>query len=199
MLYHFSDQSDIARFKPRLIDGCQEPVIWAIDAARQCNYLLPRDCPRVTCYAGLATTVADRERLLGDHRAVVAIESAWLERVNTTTLYRYHLPATGFTCIDLPAGYFVSRSATIPTQVDVITDLPSAITADNAELRVLASLWPLHDEILASTLEFSMIRMRNAQPRIANLAPPSPLLAATSAIQKSSAASPATNTSASSE
>jgi Family of unknown function (DUF6886) len=32
-------------------------------------------------------------------------------------------------------------------------------------LRVMPSLWQLHDAVVASTLQFSIIRMRNAQPR----------------------------------
>lgn len=31
--------------------------------------------------------------------------------------------------------------------------------------RALPSLWELHDAVAASTLVFSMIRMRNAEPR----------------------------------
>lgn len=34
-------------------------------------------------------------------------------------------------------------------------------------LRVVPSLWPLHDAVVVSTLQFSMIRMRNAQSRVA--------------------------------
>jgi hypothetical protein len=33
------------------------------------------------------------------------------------------------------------------------------------DLRVLPNLWPLHDGLVASTLQFSHIRMRNALPR----------------------------------
>jgi hypothetical protein len=32
------------------------------------------------------------------------------------------------------------------------------------ELRVLPTLWPLRDAVLESSLQFSMIRMRNATP-----------------------------------
>ena len=37
--------------------------------------------------------------------------------------------------------------------------------ARGVELRVLSSLWPLRDAVVASSLGFSIIRMRNAQPR----------------------------------
>ena len=55
------------------------------------NYLVPRECPRVTYYAGGETTPADVERLLGSSPAVVAVESGWLERLRSCRLYSYHL------------------------------------------------------------------------------------------------------------
>ena len=38
------------------------------------NYLLPRDCPRVTYFAGRETAAADVERFLGSSPAVIAVE-----------------------------------------------------------------------------------------------------------------------------
>ena len=35
------------------------------------------------------------------------------------------------------------------------------------ELRVLPNLWPLWNDVVASTLEFSGIRLRNAEPMLA--------------------------------
>ena len=55
MLFHISEESDIARFEPRASGYPIPPghlVVWAIDESRLCNYLLPRECPRVTYYAG---------------------------------------------------------------------------------------------------------------------------------------------------
>jgi hypothetical protein len=163
MLYHFSDQPDIACFEPREIDGSPEPVVWAISAARQCNYLLPRDCPRVTYYAGPTTTAADRQIFLGAATAVVAIETSWQARVQTARIYRYCLPTENFECTDETAGYFVCRQPVKAITMAALDDLPSHIAATGAELRVLPTLWPLHDAVAASTLAFSMIRMRNAQ------------------------------------
>jgi hypothetical protein len=40
-----------------------------------------------------------------------------------------------------------------------------ALTARGVEVRILPSLWSLHDAVAKSTLQFSMIRMRNARPR----------------------------------
>lgn len=169
LLYHFSDQPGIATFEPRAIDGSPDPVVWAISAARQCNYLLPRDCPRVTYYASPSTTAADRQRFLGGATAVVAIETSWEARVQAATIYRYSLPTDGFEYIDETAGYFVCRQPVKPIKIETLDDLPSYIAATGAELRLLPTLWPLHDVVAASTLAFSMIRMRNAQRPLAKV------------------------------
>jgi hypothetical protein len=47
MLFHISEEPGIELFEPRVSEG-RGPVVWAIDADRLRNYLLPRECPRVT-------------------------------------------------------------------------------------------------------------------------------------------------------
>src|SRR5262245_54590184 len=120
MLFHISEESGIRRFEPRPSEYTDEPVVWAIHADRLCNYLLPRDCPRVTYYAGSETTPADVERFLGSSRAVVAIEEGWWEAVRECRLYRYHMPPENFECVDECAGYFVNREPVVPTAVDIL-------------------------------------------------------------------------------
>jgi len=161
-LFHVSEVPAIERFEPRLSVETGEPVVWAVDEERLRNYLVPRECPRVSFYAGHETTQADGQRFLGTSRAVVAIEDGWLECVRTCRLYCYHLPRETFECVDECAGYFVSRVAVMPTGVDVIDD-PIAEVRRRAELRVEPNLWPLRDAVLASSLRFSFIRMRNAR------------------------------------
>lgn len=162
-LYHVSEESDIGVFTPRRV-GDGEPIVWAIDDERLRNYLVPRDCPRVTFYAGPGTTVADRERFLGSSPAVMAIESGWFERVSACRLFCYHFSSDSFECRDRTAGYFVSRAVVTPTQVDVIENPVSAILRRGVELRVLPDLWSLRNAVIESTLEFSIIRWRNASP-----------------------------------
>jgi hypothetical protein len=140
-------------------------VVWAIEDPRLCNYLVPRDCPRVTYYAGAETTAADVERFLGSPEAVVAIESGWLERVRSSRLYCYHMPSETFECIDACAGYFVSRVPVVPLGVDLLEDPLTELSSRGVELRVLPSLWALRDAVVASSLQFSIIRMHNAVPR----------------------------------
>jgi hypothetical protein len=167
MLFHISEDAGIERFEPRPSEYASEPVVWAIDSERLRNYLLPRDCPRVTYYAGDDAAAADIERDLGSSAAVVAIERAWWTRVRACRLYCYHLLPDDFECLDDGAGYFVSRAAVVPQRVEVFDDVIEELLKRGVELRMVASLWPLRDAILESSLQFSMIRMRNAVPRAA--------------------------------
>jgi hypothetical protein len=166
MLYHVSEEFGISRFEPRSGSTSDQPVVWAVSAERLRNYLLPRDCPRVTFFAGERTTAADRERLLGANEAVVAFQSDWLDRVRQARLFCYHLPEHGFTCVDRCAGYFQSTTAVVPESVDVVGDCLSALVSRGVEVRIVPTLWPLHDAVVASTLSYSIIRMRNAAPRM---------------------------------
>jgi hypothetical protein len=164
-VYHVSEESGIALFEPRPIDASGESLVWAIDNAHLRNYLVPRECPRVTFAAGPRTTAADRERFLGASRAVVAIETDWFERVQSCRLFCYHLPGDAFTSRDESAGYFVSQTAVKPVRVECIDDAVAAILQRGVELRIMPSLWSLRDAVVGSTLEFSIIRWRNASLR----------------------------------
>ena len=96
---------------------------------------------------------------------MVAIEQRWIERLEQCRLYCYSLPDQTFECLDECAGYFVSRGAVVPTDVEVLPDPISELRRRGVELRVLPNLWPLRDAVIASSLQFSIIRMRNALPR----------------------------------
>jgi hypothetical protein len=165
MLFHVSEESGIARFEPRPAPSADEPVVWAVHEDRLCNYLLPRQCPRVTYYAGQATSESDIARFLGSSPAVIAVESAWLERIRSCRLFCYDLPPRSFACVDEYAGYFVSREAVVPTRVHVVDDLLAALLQRGVELRFVGNLWHLRDAVVASSLRYSMIRMPNALPR----------------------------------
>jgi hypothetical protein len=165
MVYHISEDPGITRFEPRMLPTTDRPVVWAVSDDRVRNYLLPRDCPRVTFFAGERTTPADRDRLLGAAEAVVAFESHWLTRVRNTRLYCYHLPHESFTCVDRCAGYWQSVETVAPAHVEVFEDCLGALAARGVEIRIVPTLWPLHDQVLASSVSYSIIRMRNAAPR----------------------------------
>lgn len=165
-VYHVSETPGITCFDPRADDKGRN-LVWAIGESRLHNYLLPRDCPRVTYYATTATTPADRRAFfsVSDAGSVVAIEQAWLPALRSTQLYVYEFAADTFTLEDSIAAYYVSACATMPISTRVVTDpLPELFERD-VELRVLSSLWPLRDAVAASSLGFSIIRMRNAKAR----------------------------------
>jgi hypothetical protein len=164
LLFHVSEQRDIDRFEPRASEAGTVPVVWAIDADRLRNYLVPRDCPRVTFYIGPHTTSADRERFLPSSAAAVVVEQRWVERMRSCRLYCYHLPSDTFECADECAGYFVSRVAVVPVCVEILDDPFAELRRRGVDLRVVPNLWPLRDAVASSTLQFSIIRMRNALP-----------------------------------
>jgi hypothetical protein len=171
-LFHVSDRADIARFDPRDVteqSGAGGQAVWAIDETHLPNYLLPRDCPRV-CFASFEkTTAGDRTRYLTSNASrVIAIEWDWFERVRTALLYNYEFIDSTFALFDANAGYYLSREVVTPIRVYAINDLLLELEQRNIELRVLNDLWPLHDAVATSSLEFSMIRMRNAKPRVAD-------------------------------
>jgi hypothetical protein len=165
-LYHFSEDPTIERFIPRapLARPEVEPLVWAIDAWHAPMYFMPRDCPRVCGWPLPTTTPADYERFFAyvAGRMIVAIEAAWLERMHSARLYRYVMPADSFESLN-DAGMYVSREVVTPLRVEPVGDLVAALLAEPVELRICAALTPLADALIASTLHFSLIRMRNAQ------------------------------------
>ena len=165
VVFHVSEEPDIEVFEPRKAANNDERVVWAIDEDHLRNYLVPRDCPRVTYSAGPSTTVADRERFLGSSAAVLAIETGWFERMRSCRLHCYHLPGDTFELADECAGYFVSRVPVKPSRVHVIDNPVAAVLERGVELRVQPSLWALRDAVIESTLAFSIIRWRNATPQ----------------------------------
>lgn len=170
-LFHVSDRAGIAHFEPRpppsLDAGVSDDVVWAIEARLLANYLLPRDCPRVTFHATAATTPADVTRFFGagQPRHVVVIEEAWAARIRAAALRVYEFSPGTFTPADATAAYWVSREPVVPLRETRVADLPLAIGAAGAEFRSVPSLWPLRDAVFASTLGFSFIRLRHAQSR----------------------------------
>lgn len=175
-IFHVSEDGAIEEFEPRLpttsASGISGPVVWGVDAAHLVNYLLPRDCPRVTFRWTEESLAEEVERLIGPSQAsrIVAIEHLWFERACVRPLWVYTLPQESFRLIDAGAGYYVSETAVWPLKRELIEFPLQEMIHRGAELRIVPSLWPLHDAIGDSTLEFSCIRMRNAQPRLERFA-----------------------------
>ncbi len=140
-------------------------AVWAVTESHLANYLAPRDCPRITFRAGSDTSETDRVRFLGSAERVVAFERDWLDRVRACKLNIYEMPATTFYEVLPDAGYWISRTAVAPMAVEIQTDLLGALAQAGAEVRILQDFWPLRDAVIASSLQFSVLRDRNARPR----------------------------------
>lgn len=168
-LWHASEDPDLSRFEPHRAKTAltDEPLVWAIDTRHLPLYWFPRDCPRCTFWAGKRTTDADAVRFLHGDRAarVQVIEERWLERFRTTRLYLYRMPEGSFTESTDTAGYWMSREPVEALERILVDDLAGRHAAAGIPVRTRANLWPLWDAVVASTLEFSGIRLRNALPR----------------------------------
>ena len=166
MLYHFSEDPLLTSFAPRApIERPHiEPLVWAIDEWHAPMYYFPRDCPRACFWPSAGTTAQDRERWFGHvaARMVIAVESAWLQRIRAATLYRYTLPPDSFTLDDETAGHWVSRETIAPLAVEPVGDLLEALATANIELRITPGLFELWQRVITSTLAYSGTRLRNA-------------------------------------
>ncbi|MDR0137749.1 hypothetical protein RFW18_08295 [Metabacillus idriensis] len=60
------------------------------------------------------------------------------------------------------AGYYISFEEVKPLKVEPAGDLLEKITKEKVELRFTRSLYPIRNRVLASSLDFSIIRFRNA-------------------------------------
>lgn len=168
-LFHVSEESDIGRFYPRPAPspdaGVSGDLVWAIDEAHLPNYLLPRDCPRVTFAVGPRTSAEDIAGFFDKTaaRRVIVVEQAWHKRLSGATLYVYDMPAASFKLVDASAGYYVSSRAVVPLGVREIREPLAEIVERGCEIRLVPDLWPVRDRVLRSTLDYSIIRMRNAR------------------------------------
>ena len=167
-LYHFSEEANIGLLEPQPPAGNPggEPLIWGVAEDRASLYWFPRDCPRVAYRALPTTTPQDRALFLGHTVAerVIAVESAWLDRLREARLYAYRLSPDGFRMVGMD-GYFVTKQPVRPLDVEPVGDVLARLRDAGVELRLTPSLWPLHDALLDSTLQFAMLRMKNAAPR----------------------------------
>ena len=165
-LWHVSEDDSIRAFRPHrsatALTG--EKLVWAVDTRHLPLFWFPRECPRGTFWAGPGTTSDDAEAFLrGAAERVHAIEGAWLERVRAARVVAYRLPEETFTPHPEVGGYWVSRDRVVPLELVELGDLLDRHAAAEIELRVVPNLWPLWERVVASTLEFSGIRLRNAR------------------------------------
>ena len=162
-LWHVSEDPAIEVFHPHRAptSSLDEKLVWAIDTIYWWLYWFPRECPRACFNATQGTTDADVDRWLGGDRArrVSVIECDWLERFRSARVYAYRLPSDTFEPWD---KFFVSRETVVPLEVVELGDLLARHAEAGNELRIAPSLYPLWDEVIETTLDFSGIRLGNA-------------------------------------
>lgn len=167
-LYHFSEDPNIAVFRPHVPkhrDDVDEPLVWAIDEWHAPMYYFPRQCPRACFWPGAQTTAEDRDRWFKGIAAkmVIAIESEWLERVRSATLYRYVLPEATFSLHGDDSGHAIGREDVVPLSVEPVGDLLAALVEEDVELRITPRLYEMWHAVIESTMSFSGTRLRNAK------------------------------------
>jgi hypothetical protein len=168
LVHHFSEDPSIEWFEPHVpaTNPDHPPAVWAIDAAHAPLYWFPRDCPRVTVWPrDAAERVAFEAAWSTTAVRVHAIALDWLERMRTTTLHRYDFDRSEFSPWPDASGQWVADHPVRPVAVTALGDLLAMHAAAGIELRLVPSLWPLHDAARSDRWDFSIVRMRNAPPR----------------------------------
>lgn len=168
-LFHISEESNIEIFNPRIPTRCDLDqsvgLVWAINERCLPNFLTPRDCPRITYHISKNTSEEDIRRYISSRTInhVIIIESAWFEKIKTTSLYMYEFDAEQFELQDEVAGYYVSKMPQVPIAKYEINDLFQELFNRNVEIRVIDNLWKIFEEIKQTSFNWSMCRMRFAQ------------------------------------
>ena len=171
---HFSEDPTIEFFVPHVAATAAEPeaYVWAVDRHQAPSYWFPRACPRAMAWVGDQTSDVDRERIIGAGCGdrLHAIEYAWWDAMRTTRLYAYRLPARQFRSIAAPGVPPHAQVAVEPVTPlgppQPVGNLIECHAAAGIQLRLLDNLWPFWEEVIASTVVFSGIRLRNARPRL---------------------------------
>lgn len=163
-LWHLSEDPELGRFVPR---ATSEPpgraLVWAVDTRHAPLYWFPRECPRGCVWAAGLTSEADRTRFFGATGAtrIHVVESAWLDAIRSCRLYAYQLVADAFVPHDV-GGYWVSEHEVEAIDRVEVGDLLARHAGAGFELRVTPSIGPFWRDVVASTLEYSGCRLRNA-------------------------------------
>ena len=167
-LWHVSENDAIERFEPHVsaTASSREPRVWAVDTRHLPLYWFPRQCPRGTFWATPETTPDDKV-LLGGSSRVHVVEEGWLPAMRQTRVVAYRLSEGTFAPDPEVGGYWLSREPVEPVELVELGDLVVRHELSEIELRTVDNLWPIWNRVVASTLEFSGMRLRNAVPLFA--------------------------------
>ena len=162
-LWHFSEDPGLGHFEPHVpaTNPGARPLVWAVDSRHAPLYWFPRDCPRACIWPVSTTTQEDRDRWFAEgQRRIHVIEARWRSRVAVTTLYAYRLPAESFRPDPEAGGYWTSDEPVDALGRVCVDDLLNRHRRAGIELWTVEALGPLWAEVIASTVEFSGIRLR---------------------------------------
>ena len=166
-LWHVSENPALGTFRPHTpaTNPASPPLVWAVDTRHAPLFWFPRDCPRACIWPVSSTTSDDRERFFGQSgpTRIHVIEAGWLEGMRSCRLYAYRLPTASFRPHEV-GGYWVSEETVEAIERRTLDDLLTRHAEAGIELRVTPSIWPFWRRVLASTVEFSGLRLRNADP-----------------------------------
>ncbi|TCC03851.1 DUF6886 family protein [Kribbella soli] len=163
---HFSEDPTIEIFRPHVAKTAQQATayVWAVGHDRAPDYWFPRQCPRAMAWVGPNTTPEDRDRIIGagSGSRVHAVEYGWLDAMRSVELYAYRLPADAF--VEHDAAVIATTEVRPLGTPERVGDLFALHEEAGIQLRVLQRLHDFWAAATTSTLEWSGIRLRNAQP-----------------------------------
>ena len=167
-LWHVSEDPALELFEPHLAATAAEaePLVWAVDTRHLPFYWFPRDCPRGTFWAHRDSDPDDIRRLLRGSSRVHVVEEGRLQQMHAVRLFAYRLPEGPFEPHPEVGGYWVAREPVRAEEIVELTDPIELHAAAAIELRAVPNLWPVWNDVAASTLEYSGIRLRNAEPML---------------------------------
>ena len=168
MLHHFSEDPSIERFVPHVppTNPNHEPAVWAIDSEHAAAVLVPAGVPAGDGVAPRRRRAPSfEERFATTRRAFTRSSAAGSSSMRSTRLHRYDFADDLFAPWPEATGQWIAWETVIPIAVEPLGDLLDLHAAAGIELRVVPSLWPLRDVVVAGPWEFSIVRMHNAQPR----------------------------------
>jgi Family of unknown function (DUF6886) len=163
-LWHVSEDDSIRRFEPHRAptSSLDEPLVWAIDTRHLPLYWFPRACPRATFWASSTTTGEDVVRFLDGDRDARShvVEPDWLGAMRLARVVAYRLPAETFEPWD---RFWISRTAVEPLELLELGDLVERHERAGIGLTTAADLLAVWQQVIASSLDYSGIRLRNAR------------------------------------
>jgi hypothetical protein len=164
-LLHFSEDPTIQSFEPHVAATARQPdaYVWAVDAEQAPAYWFPRQSPRAMAWSVPSTTAEDKLAVLGPSATRVhMIEYGWLGAMRSARVYAYRFAAESFRRFG-DAAWVTSQPVQPLGPAERVGDLLALHEAAGIELRLVDDLAPWWRAVIASTVQFSGIRLRNAR------------------------------------